>query len=64
MATYARVVDSIVVEMFTPADATLTPAQCFHPDIAAEFVEVPADMPVEPLWTYDGSKWAPPAPTR
>lgn len=61
MTQYARVHDAIVVELFTPPDGVPI-EDCFTPEIAATFVPVPADVPVEPGWTYDGTTFAPPGP--
>lgn len=59
---YARIgSDGVVVETFVPLEGFAL-ADCFHPDIASQFVEVPDD--VEANWTKqaDGSFVAPPPP--
>lgn len=66
MTEYARIADGTVVELFTPPTG-LTPANCFHADIAAAFVVVPAGVTPAVGWSYAGSTFsappAPPAPT-
>lgn len=53
--------NGVVVEMFTPpSGATL--AECFHADVAAQFVEVPSGVAPAQGWTYDGKTFAPPPP--
>jgi len=59
MATYARVVNGIVVEVFIPPSGK-GPDDCFHPDFAAEFHAAPDN--VAQGWTYDGHNFAAPAP--
>lgn len=53
--------DNVVIETFVPPEG-FGLADCFHPDIASQFVEVPAE--VEASWTKqeDGSFVAPPPP--
>lgn len=55
MALYARVVTGgLVVETFEPP-GSLSITDCFHPDVAAQFVPVPDGVPVVEGWTYDGA---------
>jgi hypothetical protein len=61
MTQYARITDTVVVELFTPPDGVPI-SDCFAPEIAAQFAPVPADEPVELGWTYDGTTFAPPVP--
>lgn len=60
MTQYARVVAGQVFELFTPPDgASLT--DCFHAEVAAQFVAVPAGDPTpQQGWTYDGTTFAAP----
>jgi hypothetical protein len=58
---YARVVNGLVVELFTPPDE-IPIEDCFHPEIAAQFVPVPDGLAVEQGWTYDGTAFAAPVP--
>lgn len=51
---YARVIDGIAV------DASAAPAVCFHPILAAEFIEVPDN--VKPGWLLKNGQWHEPAP--
>ena len=59
MAKYARVQGGIAVETFEVPDGK-TIAECFHPEIAAQFEEVPAQ--VERRWVRTDGVWAEPAP--
>jgi hypothetical protein len=58
---YARIQNGVVVEMFTPPSVA-TLAECFHADVAAQFVEVPSGVAPAQGWTYDGKTFAPPPP--
>jgi hypothetical protein len=51
---YARIVDSTVVEVFTPPNGFAL-ADCFHPDLAVQYEPCPEH--VEQRWTKnaDGS---------
>jgi hypothetical protein len=71
MSKYARIANGKVVEFFSPP-AGITLAQCFHPKVAAQFVDVTNAAPPPQLgWvaTQSGSSYtfaepaAPPAPT-
>lgn len=59
MTTYARVVDGTVFETFTPPEG-LDIADCFHKDIAAQFVAVPDGARVAQFWRYDGRTFTAP----
>ena len=52
MTNYARVING------TAADVSTDPKNCFHPSIAAEFVEVPAK--VAHGWVLADGKWTAP----
>lgn len=52
MANYARIINNIAV------DVSATPAEHFHPTIAAEFIAVPDS--VKPGWIKSGSIWSAP----
>ncbi len=45
MTTYARIQNSTVVEVFVPHNG-FTIEECFHPDVVAQFTEVPDDVTV------------------
>lgn len=57
MPKYARIIESTVVETFTPPAGFKLP-DCFHPDVAAQFASVPEN--VEVGWTATAQGWAPP----
>lgn len=54
MKKYARIVDGVAVDI---AD---NPAEQFHPDIAAKFVEVPGKVGIH--WRLVDGAWSPPLP--
>jgi hypothetical protein len=58
---YARIQNGVVVELFTPPPG-VTLAECFHADVAAQFVEVPSGVAPAQGWMYDGKTFAPPPP--
>lgn len=59
MTQYARIVDNKVIELFNEPEG-FTIDQCFHADIAAQFVEVPLYAGVAPGWGYAQNKfWLP-----
>ena len=66
MTLYARSVSGIVAEIFTPPDGAVI-ADCFTPDLVAQFVAVPSGQAVVAGWTFDGTNFAapiaPPPPT-
>lgn len=49
---YGRLINGVVVDIATD------PNKQFHPNLAAEFVEIPDD--VRAGWTFDGTDYAPP----
>ena len=51
MQKFARIVDTVAVEIWTPYFEGLTPDNAFHPTLAGQFSPVPAD--VTPGSTYD-----------
>ena len=53
MTNYARIIDGLAVDVSTD------PENCFHPLLAAEFVEVPAE--VTHGWRLDGGAWQAPS---
>lgn len=56
MKNYARIIDTVAV------DVSANPQESFHPDIAAQFEEVPAN--VQQGWVRDETGgWSAPAPT-
>jgi hypothetical protein len=52
MAKYARIVNDIVVEVFTPP-VGVDISECFTAELVAQFIECPEE--ISPLWTYNGS---------
>jgi hypothetical protein len=54
---YARIVNNEVAETFIPHSGAEL-ADCFHPDIAKQFIECPDK--VEQLWKYDGKDFIEP----
>ena len=64
MSIYARIQNGTIQELFTPPAGT-TLAQCFHPDVAAQFVDVTTVTPApQPNWTAveTGGTWTFAAP--
>ena len=59
MTDYARVVDGVVVELFTPPDG-IDIAQCFVLEVELQFIPATPDVMVG--WTHSGDGFAPPAP--
>ncbi len=43
MPKYARMVGNVAAEVFTPPEGVAL-AECFHPDVAAQFEEVPEEI--------------------
>jgi hypothetical protein len=58
---YARVLDSVVQEVFTPP-AGLTIEQCFTPEVVALFEPCPEEVEQNWIKEPDGSFVAPPPP--
>jgi hypothetical protein len=59
MTEYARIASGVVAELFTPpAGFALT--DCFHADVASQFVAVPDGVSPAQGWTYDGASFAAP----
>jgi hypothetical protein len=54
MSNCACVEDGIVAELSTPPDEVPL-GKCFHPDIPAQFVAVPAGVSPQHGWTFDGT---------
>ncbi|MDH4763049.1 hypothetical protein OMP44_09085 [Pseudomonas sp. CBMAI 2609] len=52
MSNYARIINNVAVDVSTD------PKNSFHPILAADFVEVPAE--VSPSWILTGSTWSAP----
>ena len=44
MQKFARIVDHVAVEIWTPYVEGLTPDDAFHPMLACQFAQVPADV--------------------
>jgi hypothetical protein len=51
---YARIIDNVAIETFVPQDG-FTIADSFHPDIAAQFVEVPNEVTANSTKNPDGT---------
>ena len=69
MQNYARIVDNIAVEIWTPYVEGLTPDDAFHPTLACQFAQVPADVtagstynPITDTWTIAPVPESAPAP--
>lgn len=69
MQNYARIIDNIAVETWTPHAQGLTPAEAFHPTLAGQFKPVPADVtpgstydPITETWTIAPTPEPAPAP--
>lgn len=58
---YARVIDSVVQEVFTPP-AGFTLQECFHPDLVIQFEPCPEEVEGGWLKQEDGTFIAPPTP--
>lgn len=58
---YARVIDSIVVETFTPPSG-FTIEECFTPQVVAMFEECPEEVEQNWIKQEDGSFGPPPPP--
>jgi hypothetical protein len=66
MTTYARIQNNVAVEVFVPHEG-FTLLECFHPDVAAIFNEVPDSVTVgstveDGVWTIAPQPPAPVAP--
>ncbi len=59
MVMYARIVSGVVVELFTPPPE-FTLSECFHADVAAQFVAVPNGVSPAQGWTYSGGNFTAP----
>ena len=69
MQKFARIVDHVAVEIWTPYFEGLTPDDAFHPTLACQFSPVPADVtpgstyaPTADTWTIAPVPEAAPAP--
>ena len=69
MQKFARIVDHIAVEVWTPYFEGLTPDDAFHPTLACQFSPVPADVtagstynPIADTWTIAPVPEPTPAP--
>ncbi len=51
---YARVVDNVAVEVFTPPEGVAI-EECFHPDIVVQFMAVPDDVVPQSTLNSDGT---------
>lgn len=54
---YARIIDNIVVEIFTPPTG-VDISECFTPDVVALFIKCPEYTEQE--YTYDGTNFSAP----
>lgn len=62
MSTYARIIDSVAVEVWTDGGLGITPSAVFVPGLAALFAPVPAE--VQAGWSLSDGLWvAPPEPS-
>ena len=69
MQKFARIVDHVAVEVWTPYVEGLTPDDAFHPTLACQFSPVPADVtagstynPIADTWTIAPVPEPTPAP--
>ena len=69
MQKFARIVGNVAVEIWTPIIEGLTPANAFHPTLACQFAQVPADVtagstydPIMETWTIAPLPEPAPAP--
>ena len=69
MQNYARIINNIAVEIWTPYIEGLTPNDAFHPTLACQFSPVPADVtpgstyvPTADTWTIAPVPEPTPAP--
>ena len=69
MQKFARIVDHVAVEIWTPYFEGLTPDDAFHPTLACQFAQVPADVtagstynPITDTWTIAPVPESAPAP--
>ena len=69
MQKFARIVDHVAVEVWTPYFEGLTPDDAFHPTLACQFAQVPADVtagstyePITGTWTIAPVPESAPAP--
>ena len=57
MQNYARIIDNIAVETWTPHVEGLTPAEAFHPTLAGQFAPVPADVTPGSTYNQNTETW-------
>ena len=69
MQKFARNINNIAVEIWTPYFEGLTPDDAFHPTLACQFAQVPADVtagstydPITETWTIAPTPEPAPAP--
>lgn len=69
MQKFARIINNIAVEIWTPYFEGLAPDDAFHPTLACQFAQVPADVtagstydPVTKTWTIAPVPESAPAP--
>ena len=69
MQKFARIVDHVAVEIWTPYVEGLTPDDAFHPTLACQFAQVPSDVtagstynPITDTWTIAPLPESAPAP--
>ena len=57
MQKFARVVDHVAVEIWTPYFEGLTPDDAFHPTLASQFSSVPADVTPGSTYNQNTETW-------
>ena len=69
MQKFARIINNIAVEIWTPYFEGLAPDDAFHPTLACQFAQVPADVtagstynPITDTWTIAPVPESAPAP--
>ena len=57
MQKFARIVDNVAVEIWTPYFEGLTPDDAFHPTLACQFAQVPADVTAGSTYNQSTKTW-------
>ena len=57
MQKFARIVDTVAVEIWTPYFEGLTPDDAFHPMLACQFAQVPADVTAGSTYNQSTKTW-------
>ena len=57
MQKFARIINNIAVEIWTPYFEGLTPDDAFHPTLACQFAQVPADVTAGSTYDHVTKTW-------